>query len=200
MKSFFEGRTSPEKPKFLFHGSTKGDITEFIPKISEGTGSNEGKQVYATPNLMVASAFMASGYIKQKWSTGLYGGTYCALITMPKNEFVERDKGGYTYSLPSDTFSTKSGRGLNKEEYASAEPVKPEGKIFYPSVLEAMLELGVQVYFVNEDDYKTLEHSPGNQKHLFFKKLRSENVERGVNVKENELPRGKPSPYSAIAP
>ncbi len=187
MKSFFERRTSPEKPKILYHGSTNGEITEFTPRLSHGTGSEHGEQVYASPSLMVASVFMAKEYIKQPWSSGFYGGAYCALITIPRDEFLQRDKGGYIYAIDSKSFSTKEGRGLDDQEYASSEPVTPETKVFYPSVLETMIELGVQVYFVNKDEYETLKDSTDDQKHLCLKKLRSENMVRGVNIKEIQM-------------
>jgi hypothetical protein len=48
-----------EKPPFLYHGSPKGDIEEFIPRVSSGTGDNFGARVYASPHVETACMFMA---------------------------------------------------------------------------------------------------------------------------------------------
>jgi hypothetical protein len=146
-----EGRISPEKPPFLYHGSTKGDITEFVPQISTGSGEQYGQLVYATPSLAVASIFMAKEYIRQPWSAGMYNGKLCAFIPIPKEDFQKRDKGGHIYTVASDTFSTQEGRGLGENEYGSTEAVKPVSVTHHTSALEAMLKEGVQVYFVTPE-------------------------------------------------
>lgn len=180
MKNRAKGKSQEkEKPPFLYHGSPHSEIEEFEPRISKGSGEKYGALVYATQDLATASIFMFSGRVKG-WAGGRFNDVPCVLISMSRDEFIKNDKGGYIYILPSDTFSIESGRGLGEYEWASKERVKPIKKLEYPSALDAMLENGVQVYFVDKEKYRKIEES---KDYSILKRLESENKRRGINVK-----------------
>lgn len=174
---------SKEKPPFLYHGSPHKGIEEFEPRISKGTGEEFGAMVYATPDLATASAFLAE--VKKEWSAGRFGDTFYVLIPFPREEFIKNDKGGHIYVLPSDTFESDPKRGLGEYEWASKTSVKPTKKIEYPSALDAMLENGVQVYFVDDNTYKQIKES-NDHGFSILKNIESENQKRGTNIKSLE--------------
>jgi hypothetical protein len=146
-----EKTTYPEKPKFLYHGSPNGDIEEFTPRVSLGSGEKHGAQVYASDSLAVACMFTCKP--GRSWSAGTHNGETFAVLPMTREEFLEKDKGGYIYKFDSDTFSTEEGRGMGNKEWASSVAVKPVEIIRIESSLEAMIKSGVQVYFVNPQVY-----------------------------------------------
>lgn len=178
-KEHREQMPSKEKPPFLYHGSPHKSIEEFEPRISKGTGEEFGAMVYATPDLTTASAFLAE--VKKEWTAGKFGNVF-VLIPLSREEFIKNDKGGHIYILPSNTFESDPKRGLGEYEWASKTSVKPIKKIEYPSALDAMLENGVQVYFVDDNTYRQIKES---EDHGFsiLKNLKSENQRRGINIK-----------------
>lgn len=171
---------SKEKPPFLYHGSPHKDIEEFEPRISRGTGEEFGPMVYATPDLATASTFLAE--VKKPWTAGRFGDISFTIISVPREEFIRNDKGGHIYILPSDSFESDPKKGLGEYEWASKTSVKPTKKIEYPSALDAMLENGVQVYFVDDVTYKQIEESKDHGFSI-LKNLESENQRRNINVK-----------------
>ena len=85
------------------------------------------------------------------------------------------DKGGTIYVIPSDTFNLY--RGF---EWYSKKSVKPIKKIIVKSGLEAMIDRGVQVYFVSGDRFKKLREGADNI--TVLKGVVSENEKRGLPI------------------
>ena len=169
-----------EKPEFLYHGSPEENIDELEPRISKGTGEKFGSFVYASPDLTTASFFLAD--IEQEWSAGRFGNIPYTLIPVPREEFIKMDKGGYIYVLPSEDFESDPERGLREYEWASKKAVKPLRKIKYSSALDAMIENGVQVYFVDQNTYKQIKESKDHGLSILMN-MESENQRRGKNIK-----------------
>jgi len=160
-----------KKPEFVYHGSPKGDIKEFIPLTSPGTGDAYGPQIYASDSEAVASMFMAD--VGKSWSTGEKDDKPYAIIPMNKSDFVKRDKGGFVYKLPGETFFSDPERGMGVNEWASSVAVKPTEVTRVDSTFDAMIENGVQVYFVSDELYKEMEAS-GKPKWKFLNELQPE--------------------------
>lgn len=175
-----EKTKSPESPEFVYHGSPKADIAEFVPRISMGSGEEYGPQVYASNDLATASIFMAD--VGKSWSAGEVNGVLYVIIPHTKESFLERDKGGFLYKLPGATFSSDPKRGMGEKEWASPVSVKPVEVKKIDSALDAMIEHGVQVYFVTDEQYTEIKSS-GKPSWMSLIDLRSENMEREVNVK-----------------
>ena len=104
-----------------------------------------------------------------------------AYIAVSKEEFLEHDKGGSLYELPSDTFESDNKKGMGEIEWISKVVVKPIAKQDYESSLTAMLEAGVQVYFVDEATLAEIKSAPDYGLSM-FKKLESENQRTGTNI------------------
>jgi hypothetical protein len=144
------------KPKFLYHASQNRDIEILEPKKDKVRDPKEGPVVFATPYLDYASCFLAStddSWVKisrfstdHSWKTK----TSWNVIIGDKNRFTENDHGGVIYVLPSKTFYCDPEKGTRESEWISKEPVRPIKKIVYKSGLTAMLENGVNVFFVSK--------------------------------------------------
>lgn len=169
-----------EKPLLLYHGSPRGDIEKFEPRVSGGSGEQYGALVYAAPDMATASIFMAK--VEGEWSAGRFSGIPYALIPMSRDEFMKNDAGGFIYILPSDTFSFERGRGMGEYEWASKDKVVPIRKIQYSSALEAMLENGVQVYFVDQNIFRGIKKSEDHGLRI-LRQVQSENQKYGINAK-----------------
>jgi len=193
-KKYEEQIPSKEKPPFLYHGSPHRDIEEFEPRISKGTGEECGAMVYATPDLATASAFLTE--IEKEWSAGRLDDTFYTIIPLSREEFIKNDKGGYIYVLPSVTFESDPKRGLGEYEWASKEKVKPLKKIEYASALDAMLENGVQIYFIDDKTFRQIKESNDHGLSI-LRNLESENQRRGINIK---LLKKQDKPKNALIP
>jgi hypothetical protein len=176
-----ENKQSPkqEKPPFLYHGSPH-KIKELEPRTKPHREKEEGKLVYATSELTDAIMFLQktalTGHFVVEGERVAY-----AVIVGNREKFIERDKGGHIHVLPSDTFETSPHRGMSNE-WVSKEGVKPVEVIEHTSALDAMLENGVQVYFVDEATYQQIRRAEDHG-YSILKSLESENQKRGVNVK-----------------
>jgi hypothetical protein len=175
-----ETQKSPErkeKPPFLYHGSRHRNIEILKPNKRSFRDPEEGELVFATQDIALASIFMGDVRMNGKFDEIPY-----AVIIGSREEFIKNDKGGHIYVISSETFTSDPNKGLGIYEWTSKEPVKPLKKIEYDSALDAMLENGVQVYFVDEDKYKKIKESKDHGLSI-FRELESENQRRGINIR-----------------
>ncbi|MBU4453205.1 hypothetical protein KKH24_03010, partial [Patescibacteria group bacterium] len=68
-----------------------------------------------------------------------------------------------------------------ENEWTCQVDVETKAETEYESTLDAMIENGVQVYFVNDEQFQEMTKL-GFEKVDILKKLQSENQLRGVNV------------------
>lgn len=175
------------KPTILYHGSGDRRIEEFHPEKGRHQSRNEPPYVFATPKKELAIAFARS-----KSSPVIIGPlennqTWFIAIS-DKEAFLQSDHGGAVYHLPPDTFIHNPQTKLGTSEYISAQPVKPIYKEEYDSTLDALLQAGVQVYFLDEKTYDDLGHSKDGG-YSILSGLESENLKRGINPKHLEQKR-----------
>lgn len=71
------------------------------------------------------------------------------VVIKDKNLFTKLDKGGSVCKLSSDSFGCDLNKGMGGVEWTSKENVKPIDKVNYDSTLTAMLDNGLQVYFID---------------------------------------------------
>lgn len=166
-----------EKPPFLYHGSAHTDIEELEPRKESVRDPDEGAVVFATQELALASIFMASGVVE----SGKFNIPY-AVIKDSREHFIENDRGGHIYVVPSESFYSDPNKGLGEYEWITKQKVKVTEKIEYPSTLDAMLKNGVQVYFVDDETHKKIKESK-DFGFSILKTLVSENQQRGINIK-----------------
>jgi len=150
----------PEKPTVLYHASRNKDIEKFEPRIGKRRDENEGAQIFATPSKAMAMMFLVDTDDSWTQSGTMDGVPY--IIISDKERFTALDTGGTVYSLPSDTFETDSEKGLCEMEYTSEESVVPTDSESVDSALDAMIENGVKVYFVNQETFRQILESSDN--------------------------------------
>ncbi len=169
------------KPEFLFHASPNRSIDEFEPRAVSVRDPREGPVVFGTPSKEGASMFIVN--TDDNWTKkARFNGVYVTVIS-DKERFLASDHGGSIYTLPSGAFYMDKTKVGGRNEWVSKEPVKPTRREDYESGLQAMLELGVQVYFVDEAKFQEIKNAPD---HGFkaISELKSENEERGINPKK----------------
>jgi hypothetical protein len=176
--------TSSFRPKVLYHASENVDIKEFEPRMRYVRDPDEGPQIFATPYKALASEFLVP--TNERWANGGSFNSIQYFVISDKTLFENIDKGGAIYTLPPETFETNSTKGLGSSEWTSSIAVRPSGKEVFKSGLKAMLELGVQVYFVDPHTYELIESS---RDHGFsiLAGIESENQKTGINNKSFEL-------------
>ncbi|MEK7545937.1 MAG: hypothetical protein AAB554_02560 [Patescibacteria group bacterium] len=174
---------SPERPKKLFHATSNREIEEFHPRAKSIRDPEEGPMVFATPDMALATIFLAPGRFVRK--SGTFNDVPYAVI-LDKEGFLKADKGGAIYELPPEGFGCRPEIGLGENEWTCPTSVKPIGKIDVPSALEAMLEAGVQVFFTDAATVRDIETDEDHGLRR-LRAMRSENQERGVNVRELPL-------------
>lgn len=172
---------SREKPPVLYHASQKRDIERFELRGERVRDPNEGARIFATPDKRLATIFLVP--TDDSWANSGFFGDTPHLIVSDENKFRAMDMGGAIYSLPSDRFETDLTKGLREKEWTSTEEVRPIGKKEYASGLTAMLESGVQVYFVDQETYEKTQDAPDGG-YSILKTWQSENQRVGVGVVE----------------
>ncbi len=174
----FEIEKTEEKPTILYHTSVNGDIEEFEPSNKTVRDPNEGPVVFGMTELPLAIVMMS----KEVAESGNFNGIPYAVIVGSREHFEKNDKGGFVYTMPSDTFENDPGKGLGKLEWTSKVGVKPTSKIEIPSRLQAMLENGVQVYFIDKATHEKIKESDDHGFSI-LQGLESENQKSGINVR-----------------
>lgn len=170
-----------KKPKFLYHGSPHKNLDQLKPQNRLLHRAEEDKLIYATPDIALASVFLASG--KAHIGCGKFGKVWYIWIIADRNKFIKNDSGGHIYVLPSETFKVNQKSVFSEEEYVSTVPVKPNKVIEFTSSIDALVENDVQVYFISQEIYEQVQKSKDHG-YLIFCNLESENQRRGVNVKK----------------
>jgi len=167
-----------EKPARVYHGSANKEISRFEPRAKKVRDREEGPVVFATSDKRMASVFIVG--MDDSWgNSGMHNGIPYVVIS-DRDRFTKLDQGGAIYHLPGDTFSADPSKGLGEIELTSPESVEPVHREDHTSALEAMLEHGVQVYFVDKQTYEAYKRAPHESLEL-LRSLESENKRRGIN-------------------
>lgn len=152
MNEGIEKTINYKKPPYLYHGTPNGEIEEFTPRVSMGTGEKLGAKVYASDDIAVAS--MMTTRLPMTWGGGVRNGEVFCYIPMTRDEFRKYDKGGWIYKLDSTSFlKGEKNFGMGEKEWASSVPVKPIEKIRVESSYDEMIKNRVKIYFKGEDGY-----------------------------------------------
>lgn len=168
------------KPAVLYHASSNRNIEVLEPRAESVRSESEGPVVFATPDIAEASKFLVpSG---DTWTKkGKFGDVHYTVIS-DKQRYEERDRGGTIYHLRANTFEQDKTKGT-RTEWTSKVPVIPFGRDDFESGLQAQLDYGVQVYFVDTDTFAQIETSIDHGDAI-IRSLVSENQIRNVNVRE----------------
>jgi len=150
-----------QKPQVLYHGSfcrIDGSL-EPILKQDSSDHIHTRASVFATDRKDVASLFMFP-FKEHIASIGFEDGTAFICVWGTSEGFSPKDKGGYLYTLPSNTFEK-----VGKEyEWQSFESVKPLEVKKYDSVIDGMFSCGAKIYFIdNEETMNKIRNNVGNR-------------------------------------
>jgi len=141
-----------DKPKYLYHASPNRDIEVFEPREGAHRGLDEGPVVFATPNKIYVSMFLVK--TDDSWAQFGFFSDVPYFICADRKRYMESDKGGAIYTLPSDSFASDPVHaGMVREEYTSKVAVRPVDKVEYNSGLQAMIDNNVNIYFVDKDTF-----------------------------------------------
>jgi hypothetical protein len=138
-----------EKPSVVYHGSPRkidGPLQPILLESELVDESHDRPAVFATEDVATASLFMMPN--DALFSIGREQGISYVCIWGTPEEFTEKDRGGYVYVLPIDTFVRRG----KEYEWQSDVAVLPTEVRHYDSVLEGMRENDVRIYFINDDE------------------------------------------------
>ncbi len=173
-----EFQEKKEKPEFLYHGSAF-DVEVVNPKGEHKREEKENDVVFATPDIAFASMFL-SPRSDDSWSDkGKYNDVYY-IVCGDEKRFKKEDKGGFIYVFPGGSFKCDEEIGMGMSEWISVDSVTPIEKKYFPSGLVAMMENGVQVYFVTRKMLQEIKESEDHGMGI-LKNIKSENQKSGIN-------------------
>jgi len=168
-----------EKPLYLYHGSSHKITGPLQPVLRQDSPEHIHTKpaVFATARADIAALFMFP--LTTLASVGFEQDTAYICIWGKPEEFAAKDSGGFLYVLPGENFEK-----IGKEyEWQSFQEVTPLEIRQFKSVVNGMIELGVQVYFI--DDNPTFDKIVTNKNNRapILKTLISENQKQNLNVK-----------------
>lgn len=165
-----------EQPTILYHGSPNKDIERLEPRNVKVRSKDEGPVVFATPDK--AGAVKNLMWSDDSWTQlSTHNGTHIALIASDRAEFMAKDTGGACYEIAGEGFMCDTNFAA-RDEWTSRQPVVPVRKEVFPSALDAMIEHGVQVYFIDQVTLRRYQDT--DDKLSIIKELTSENEVRGL--------------------
>jgi|SRR3989344_2200553 len=171
------------KPEKLYHGSSRKIEGTLKPALQHGTLEHVHNKpaVFATVRMDIAALFMFP--MDSLASIGFENDVAYICIWGNAEEFIPEDKGGFIYILPSDNFEK-----VGKEyEWQSFEEVMTMEVKKFLSVVDGMMECGVQVYFISDDSiFDRIVTDKDNRTHI-LKNLISENQKRDKNLNRFQL-------------
>jgi len=168
------------KPKYLYHASHKRNLKKIKPRnITTPEGFGKGPVIFATSEFAFATQFLVPH--DDSWANGGVIGGVLFFVIGDRKRFIEKDKGGSIYSIPSNNFSK-----YNKREWISSKSVKTGSEVCFSSGLDAMVTNGVQVYFVDKETYESVQKSQDHGT-LIMNKLVSEDEKRGLKVRKLDV-------------
>jgi len=137
-------------PHILFHGSPRQDLTMIMPHKLD-MRCHGRPIVFASHHIAMASIFMLKH--KGKFACGRLPCGDIFFMTNDKRSCILEDQGGAIYLLPSGSFFCEPYESLGLDEWISYEAIKPLTKFTFSSALDAMLSMGVRIYFVDDSTY-----------------------------------------------
>jgi hypothetical protein len=169
-----------EKPQELYHGSgfkLEGSLEPILDNSSPDHIHNQ-PAVFATERIDLAALFICP--TEALFSIGFEQDIAYICIWGTPEEFKEKDKEGFIYVLPSDSFE-KIGKSY---EWQSFKEVTPKEIKSFSNSLDGMIENGVQVYFIDDNSIFDLIVENKTNRAPILQKLPSENERQNKDIKK----------------
>lgn len=165
-------------PAVLYHASPLSELEELTPQSKTIRDPEEGPVVFATPDLAYATMFLVP--TDDSWVIiGVHNNLYYIAIS-DRETFLKLDKGGAIYSLPVDNFYCDLAKSGREKEWVCKASVKPLNKTTVTSALYAMMEHGVQVFFIPKATFNKMYAEPERAVTFLYDTV-SENKRSGIN-------------------
>lgn len=147
------------KPALLYHASPVRGVKKFEPRAESVRDSNEGPVVFASSDKAYASMFIVP--TDDSWTKR---GRFSKdepwfMVISDRQGFVYADQGGSIYQFDPGDFNFDSQRSMGSIEWTSSHTVNPVNEEPCHSGYEAMKDLGVKVYFVDAETFRSIQTS-----------------------------------------
>jgi len=142
----------------LYHSSQKKNLKLLIPQKTLSHDKYIGDFVFATYNKYLAIMYLATkgvGILMNPKKPDM-----TIVICANEKEYLITDKGGAVYEMTDDGFFDSPQSGLGEYEKVTKKPVKPLKKVIFESSIDALVNNGVKVYFVNAKMFNSLIINP----------------------------------------
>ncbi len=177
----------------LYHASLNQNIKVFEPRAERVRDHAEKAVVFATPSFRLASCYLFrwdnSWVFQSVLPEDDKAGYKVRMVIADKERFLNEDKGGAIYILPSKSFGFSKDKGLGIYEWTSQEKVIPFAQLNFTSALEAMEKLGVQLHFVDAEQFKHVLSLYGKERDEFLKSLKRPAARAGDHQPTSYTPR-----------
>ena len=155
-KTTFKAHETIVKQRVLFHASPHKNLTHLKPMALTYRGKNEGAAVFATPHIDFAAMFLTRAVDSWALKGSVDNGPFYFICKDKKRFMEESQKGGAIYCCDAQNFHTDLTKGNKSQEWLSRKPVKILTSLLFDSSFDAMLQLGVQVFFIDEKTFAAL--------------------------------------------
>jgi hypothetical protein len=150
----------------LYHASPKKDLKMITPKRTLSKDIYIGDYVFATSDKRLAAMYLATKGVAILLNTD-YELPTIVICDDPKN-YLLKDKGGAIYTVSAASFKKTPQIGLEKYEMVSKAAVQPIDKIIYTKSLDAMREMDIVIYFVDQTVFNKLVEAK-DERHILEK-------------------------------
>ena len=169
------------KPKVLYHASPNKNLEVLEPRAETVRDKKEGPVVFASPDKAGVTKFLVPS--SDSWTMKMRFDDVHIHVISDRRRYEEADKGGAVYHLSPDTFKLDATKSGGRTEWTSKIALKPIDKEEYKSGLQAQLDNGVQVFFVDKDTFDKLKRSDDHEDAM-LRNLESENKKLGINYQD----------------
>lgn len=168
------------KPQKLYHASQARGLTNIDPSQEKCRDPEEGAVVFATPSKAFSAVFLFP-YGDDVCQSGAFDRVVYFVFKGTRRDFLKLDRGGFIYEVPVEKFQCDPTVGLGLLEWVSKTPVEIKSVRVVHSILEEMVEQGVQVFFVSDELFEYIKTAPDHGQNILESK-QSENKVRGKYV------------------
>lgn len=125
-----------------------------MPQRALSKNTYIGDFVFATSNKAYAAMYLAPKGRAMLLNT--FHGVPSLVVSGSVEEFLNADKGGAIYEIPPDSFADTPQTELANTELVSSVPVVPLRKEIFDTSLQALRQMNVPVYFVDDALFDTI--------------------------------------------
>jgi hypothetical protein len=150
--------------KVLYHASPAKTLKKIQPQRTLSRDIYIGDYVFATSNIRLAAMYLATK--GNATLMNVEAETPIIVICNNAKDYISSDKGGAIYTVPATTFKKTPQAGLEKSERVSSIAVTPIEKKVFKRSLDAMREMGIVIYFVNQKTFDSLVQAKNESKTL----------------------------------